>query len=563
MYRTCLLVSSVVLAPFPTSSAAAAPQQPVARNVELERSPPFPWTPAPGPGRSFLVSEGQQGGTDLNGDGDTTDRVLHILPQGAGPILSVGLAGDHHGPFFAGNTVALAVSEDSQGDTDLNGDADSLDTVLHVVDANTGTSINAGLAVFDGMLRLSESFAAIAVYENAQGITDLNGDGDALDRVLHSIELSTGVVTNFGLAVNNLQIHGDVIVGYVYEFQQGQDLNGDGDVQDTVPHVIDAALGSVHNFGFAWSGEAAISGGRVAFRLPETEAGVDLNGDGDLADVVVQLVDAAGGTTTNTGLATQSAVWLEGAYLAVAASEAQQGADLNQDGDQSDRVPQVIHVPSGSRTNTALAVSEISGLHGRLLTLHVSEFSQGIQDLNGDGDGFDSVLHVVNVTSGAATNVGLEVTESTPSSRTIGFLVREALQGGQDLNGDGDASDHVWHAYDASTGTTTNLGVAAFDPSALSIAQEDFLVCVASESNSGQQDLNGDGDLADDVVFLLRAGAPTQNLGVALTTSQTSKSMANSGRRVILPVFEASQGLKDLNGDGDFMDNVAHVLDVP
>jgi hypothetical protein len=556
-------LATLVLLPCVVPVVAGAPQQPAPRNLHIARTAPFPFGVTYGPGRSFLVPESGQGGIDLNGDGDSLDRVLHVLPQTSGPLLNVGLAGDEFGPILVGDTLALGVPEKDQGGADLNGDGDALDVVLHLVDASSGAVSNTGLALFGGTLRLSGSFAALSVYENAQGIQDLNGDGDALDRVLHLVELSSGAVTNFGLAVSQIELGDQVVAAHVPEYAQEQDLNGDGDLSDTILHVIDAVSGSVHNQGVDGSGATSISAGYVAYSQSETVTGTDLNGDGDVEDFVVQLFAAASGGKISTGLASLAPSRFEGPYLVVVVSEIHQGADLNQDGDEDDGVPFIRHVPTGAVSNTALAVAQVSGLHGRQLTLHVSEFLQGKQDLNGDGDWGDTVLHVVELATGAVTNVGMQVYLSNPSSRMIGFLVQEALQGGQDLNGDGDKSDRVWHAYDPWTGVLTNLGVSAIDQTALSIAQDDFLVCVATESVSGQQDLNGDGDLFDDVVFLLRAGAAPQNLGVALTTSSISKSMSNSGRRVILPVFEAAQGIQDLNGDGDFMDNVAHVLDVP
>ena len=79
----------------------------------------------------FDVSESFQGDTDLNGDGDTDDRVLHVYDASTGSITKLGLVGS----FFQINCdfVVFNVSESFQGDTDLNGDGDTNDDVLHVL----------------------------------------------------------------------------------------------------------------------------------------------------------------------------------------------------------------------------------------------------------------------------------------------------------------------------------------------------------------------------------------------------------------------------------------------
>ena len=79
--------------------------------------------------------------------------------------------------------IAFEVNESSQGATDSNGDGDATDNVLHVYRAANGTMFNLGLAVDN--FRLSRSAIAFEVRESAQGNTDLNGDLDAADNVVH------------------------------------------------------------------------------------------------------------------------------------------------------------------------------------------------------------------------------------------------------------------------------------------------------------------------------------------------------------------------------------------
>ena len=59
---------------------------------------------------AFRVSESRQGATDLNGDGDALDFVLHVYDAVADATVNVGL--DAAGDFqLDGNRVAFSVSE--------------------------------------------------------------------------------------------------------------------------------------------------------------------------------------------------------------------------------------------------------------------------------------------------------------------------------------------------------------------------------------------------------------------------------------------------------------------
>ena len=75
----------------------------------------------------------------------------------------------------------------------------------------------------------------------------------------------------------------------------------------------------------------------------------------------------------------------------------------------------------------------------------MDELAQGNTDLNGDGDVIELVFHVYDVSSGTTTNVGLAAYDIQLDGNTITFLVSESFQGSTDLNGDGDSSDSVLH----------------------------------------------------------------------------------------------------------------------
>ncbi|HVS18804.1 MAG TPA: hypothetical protein VMT18_09420, partial [Planctomycetota bacterium] len=99
------------------------------------------------------------------------------------------------------------------------------------------SSKNLGLAgeVLDADPDLDASAVLVAVSEANQGGTDLNGDGDTFDSVLHVLPRGSDVLVNLGLAlptggvpVQAAHIAGDQVLFLVREVEQGVDLNGDG-----------------------------------------------------------------------------------------------------------------------------------------------------------------------------------------------------------------------------------------------------------------------------------------------------------------------------------------------
>src|SRR5262249_6732807 len=110
----------------------------------------------------FLTPEADQKNVSLNGDADTTDRVLQVYDAGTGKLKNVGQAAED---FVVGDRVtascgdvqlvAFRTSEGNQGNTNLNtvsngqptGDLDTSDDVLQVYDVVSRTLMNTGQAV--------------------------------------------------------------------------------------------------------------------------------------------------------------------------------------------------------------------------------------------------------------------------------------------------------------------------------------------------------------------------------------------------------------------------------
>src|SRR5262249_39389558 len=269
------------------------------------------------------------------------------------------------------------------------------------------------------------------------------------------------------------------------------DITGDGDVADTVLEVLDArGAGAVTPL--CPAGAVTVAAGAAAFLRPENAGatpnlacppGPSLNGDADTTDDVVHLW--SGGSVQNLGRAA-SAVTL-GAVCSVAGTACTRYDDC----------------PAGE----TCAASWVAAL--------VSESGQGQTDFNGDGDAVDSVLQVYGVNGGGWTNVGKAADTVAAAGPIVAFTSPEAAQGGTDLNGDGDALDRVLGVYHADTGALTNVGQAAAE---FVLGDRGLVAFRTLEQDQGNTDLNHDGDHLDGVLQVYDAVSDRLlNSGFAVT----------------------------------------------
>ncbi len=314
---------------------------------------------------------------------------------------------------------------------------------------------------------------------------DLTGDGDLSATVLEAIDGTTGAATT--LCPSSAASVTGGMVAFLRPESAGQtpalancptgaatvsgkpDLNGDGDATDEVVHLW-RGTGAVENLHCAAT-DVVLSPTRIVALVSEAAQGVDLDGDHLKTHNVVMtyaLADPAPTSCsdwTNVGKPAES-IALVGDELAFLTPEAQAGADLNGDGDQSDNVLQVYHAATGTLINLRRATQEFV-LGSNLLAFRVSECGQGGAesngcaaggtDLNGDGDAADSVLHVYDLVSGflydsgqAATPCNLEACDPRIPYRvlndTVKFLTFEGDQS-EDLNDNGNATDLVLQVF--------------------------------------------------------------------------------------------------------------------
>ena len=328
-------------------------------------------------------------------------------------------------------------------------------------------------------------YVAFAVPEASQG-TDLNSDGDTNDDVVHVWSRATGVTTDLGLAVGpEAPLVSQGLVAFaVSESDQGVDLNGDADTNDNVVRVWFGSTGLSHNLGVAGR-DLVFDQGVLAFRTPESAFGLDLNGDLDTNDQVVQVWNANTDAVANLSLASNSAPLVSEHYVGVAVSEAGQGLDSDGDTLLNSDVPAIYNADTTLMKSSGLPLSFPSlGMGGSVLgflsgsTMRAFNLNDSATptDLGGvsvptPGVGGGSVAfvdvgghyQVWSAATNAVTPLGLAAASPpvTPVAKggLVVLLVSEAGQSA-DLNGDGDQTDSVFEIYNGSANTTTNLGIA-------------------------------------------------------------------------------------------------------
>ena len=234
------------------------------------------------------------------------------------------------------------------------------------------------------------------------------------------------------------------------------------------------------------------------------DAGSDLFPDGDLDDVVLEVLDTTAPTPALQTLCPATAVTVAGGNAAFLRPEAGSGSascpggSLNADGDTAD---QVVHLWTGGASAASLGrAADALALSDTWLAALVSEADDNATVLNGDGDLDDAVMHVHAVGGGGWTNVGHAADVFDIAGGIVAFTTDETAQGAGSLNADGDADDRVLQLYDASTGqallgaATTPRAQAAEDFVMGGAAGQELIAFRTRESAEGGLDLNDDGD---------------------------------------------------------------------
>jgi hypothetical protein len=278
-------------------------------------------------------------GRDLNGDGDTDDTVLRYMNIETGEVVNTGaiVSGLSRAISIYGDVIAFVgergmiryyrISTGEIKDVGMAGSTPSLyDNTL--VFSSSGRILLFDLTkatLFDpniqglfptiyGNLVAFESGGTIRYYDLVSGITvdtgvlgsspflwgdiiafiaweesygqDLNNDGDELDAIISYYRISTRETVYTGVVGSFPQVYGDVIVFHTYEWAEGKDLNGDGQILGSVIRYWSIADGEVVNTGILGT-EPSVYQDTITYYVWENWVGHDLTGDGDSSDTVV------------------------------------------------------------------------------------------------------------------------------------------------------------------------------------------------------------------------------------------------------------------------------------
>jgi hypothetical protein len=329
---------------------------------------------------------------DRNDDGDTLDLVFEVYDTGAREVQHAGLAmtrifGPQFRPIAQGGRFAVVVSEEDQGGGDLDGDGDALDTVTFVYDPALRSTRNLG----ERIVRPARGLDRFVLVDWPEPGTPF------ASQLVWLYDPETDVLASTGLrgAVEVLEspLFGAKLVVIVEEAHQGEDLDRNGFLDSSVPVIYDPASGRTRNLGIDGSVQPDDEDGLLILSREDVSRR-DWNGDGDRTDTVMFTWTERTGRVVNSRLAPFFATPLGEGLELMLVDEA--GTDRNGDGDGVDRVLEIYDRYSGTVTNTGLASLFLFLSSSDKSLVAVFESEQG-QDLNGDGDQNDRVLHLTEV----------------------------------------------------------------------------------------------------------------------------------------------------------------------
>ena len=539
MRSTCRLLALSCLAPaLVAATAMAAPQASPGVQIENLALAIAPW--AGGPSESPPVSS-ELGFIVAR----TAQGHLVAYRESTGSTVDLGPAEANY--VLSNGRVVYTVSE-SAVSMDLNGDGDALESVMHVHDFVTGVTTNLGVAAEQYDVRGDRG--AMVVQEAVNGFTDFNENGWLLDRVLFTIDLVAGVAQPQLLRASHVAV-GETAILFTMHEDLVVDLNGDGDFFDWVLHRLGPE--GVTNYGISVSSDATLAWGGDLFSTAVSEAGqgVDYTGEGTLFGYVHAFVRPDGTLDILDFIGPE----MQGSDSLVVMARTEFGAgvggvDFDGDGDTDDVVFFAYEPDDGSVTNLAVGGGDMVVSDGR--------------GLFEDGWASDEPLWRYDDVSGSLVDLGKSTSYQTLVGPWASYTLFEGDAPAADLTGDGDTNDHVLVTYDFSTGVqdvALDTGWSDYTPA----SGDSMVAAVVYEGQIGS-DLNGDGDLADWVVHVVDIpSGQVWNTGLAtiLPSSLPPRGVTLVGDSLVVSVWEKSQGFTDLDGDGGVNDLVLHRVRVP
>lgn len=420
-------------------------------------------------------------------------------------------------------------------------------------DSNTTPTLTVNVAGYSVAAGVKTSFdigwAAYLADEATSGVggTDLNTNGNPIDSVIQVLNMSTGVQSNVGIAVRDFAWLGGILYLVVDEAQDGVDWDTDTMLDDRVLMSYDPVT----------SGPPTYLTGLLE------DTGVDLIKTDEW--LFISRADAA-------VMANTSTVW--GIH---------------------ESLPDTLHQVM---TNDAVGglTPILLGSDEDMVFLALNELTEG-RDLNGDLDSLDTNVLALLDGRGMVVGGGYELPlrntrramPATPTGRRalsigahdwqVGFVVGETEQGGVNLNNpssvpamlpgswtpthcigfeDSDNMDQVltlvrfrqWDD-DPIAAPPINTGLIATDRI---VMQPGWVGVISDEAQQGTCDLNGDGDLIDDVFRWTAFSSPVVPPGTVANYYAIARldgglqGVGELGTTWVIAVDEAADR-RDLNAD--------------
>jgi len=281
--------------------------------------------------------------TDLNGDGDTRDWILRYMDLNTGEVVNTGLiASGRHRAIDIYENIIVFVGQDrliryydiSSGTVEDLGVKGSHPSIFaNIIAFNSGGSVHYYDLSREILINTGVAGHAPAIWGHL--IAFYKG----FPPTIHYYDLDTGEVRDTGAVGRHPSIYWHGIAFSTEERWLGQDLNHDGDTDDRVIRYYDLIRNEVINTG-AVGRYPALWGSRIAFTTDEEAIGKDLNGDFDTKDRVIRYYELKAGRVFNTGrLGTEPDIYEDTTsfYLYESWSE----LDLSGDGDWGDPIVQI------------------------------------------------------------------------------------------------------------------------------------------------------------------------------------------------------------------------------
>jgi hypothetical protein len=374
---------------------------------------------------------------------------------GVGSVHALELVGLGH-PIASGENITAIVTSESYDGQDLNGDGDARDRILTLHNITSGELISTGISVV-GQLA-TDGTTVVFLYSERVDYVDLNGDGDARDNVLAyyhipSAQLHTTPIEPY-LSASSLphySVHQNIITFVSKEFSSREDFNGDLDQDDTVVRYWDMNTSQAYNTPLV-SPYGMVDNGVIATRVIENSA-IDVNADGDNDDIVFVTYDIASGQI-NPILATASFnlsniasfPFKDGDNYFFRAREGQIGFDVDGDGSVGSYTNVIMKL---NLANGSFDWTGVSGTYGRI--------------------------------QARGSNLTYETSESAV---------------GQDINEDGNLQyDFLYALHNLDDNTAQYFAKSG----TISLGSSVFSKTLYEGTNG--EDLSGDGDTTDYVVF--------------------------------------------------------------